>query len=145
MIGIRFFLPNHESGKPMIRKLLQSKLTVLLVLALASTVTVCAADKLKSDAKSAIKSFKRVDPDLKKFFDEAAGYAILPSIGEGGVIIGGQHGEGLLYEKGKVTGKVTASEVSVGAQVGGGSFSEVIFFETSTALEDFKKGQWQMS
>jgi lipid-binding SYLF domain-containing protein len=51
----------------------------------------------------------------------------------------------LLYEKGKPTGKVTLTEVSVGAQVGGGSFSEVIFFETQAALNSFKTTKYEMS
>ena len=66
-------------------------------------------------------------------------------MGEGGFIIGGQHGDGLVYEKAKLIGKVTMSEVSVGAQVGGGSFAELIFFETEAALKDFQKDQWVMS
>ena len=126
------------------KRLLKHKLAALLVVALNSIVTVHAAD-LTAGAEEALKRFKRADPGLDKFFKEAAGYAILPSVGEGGLIIGGQRGDGLLYEKNKAVGKVTMTEVSVGAQVGGGSFSEVIFFETPAALGDFKKSKWEMS
>ena len=126
------------------KRLLKHKLAALLVVALNSIVTVHAAD-LTAGAEEALKRFKRADPGLDKFFKEAAGYAILPSVGEGGLIIGGQRGDGLLYEKNKAVGKITMSEVSVGAQVGGGSFSEVIFFETPAALGDFKKSKWEMS
>jgi lipid-binding SYLF domain-containing protein len=90
-------------------------------------------------------NFKLADPGLTNFFAKAAGYAILPSIGEGGFIVGGEHGRGLVYEKGKVAGKVTLTEISVGAQVGGGAFSEVIFFETPAALKSFKKHKYEMS
>jgi lipid-binding SYLF domain-containing protein len=126
------------------KRLLKHKLAALLVVALNSIVTIHAAD-LKAGAEEALKSFKRADPGLDKFFKEAAGYAILPSVGEGGLVIGGQRGDGLLYEKNKAVGKITMSEVSVGAQVGGGSFSEIIFFETPAALGDFKKSKWEMS
>jgi len=126
------------------KRLLKHKLAALLVVALNSIVTVHAAD-LTAGAEEALKSFKRADPGLDKFFKEAAGYAILPSVGEGGLIIGGQRGDGLLYEKNKAVGKITMSEVSVGAQVGGGSFSEIIFFETPAALGEFKKSKWEMS
>ena len=54
-------------------------------------------------------------------------------------------GKGLVFEKGKVVGNVTMSEVSVGAQVGGGSYSEVIFFENAETLAGFKKSEWEMS
>jgi lipid-binding SYLF domain-containing protein len=112
--------------------------------ALASTMTARAED-LKTKSAEAIQNFKMADSGLTNFFAKAAGYAILPSVGEGGFIIGGEHGDGLVYEKDKLVGKVTMSEVSVGAQVGGGSFEEVIFFETEAALKDFEKSKWEMS
>jgi lipid-binding SYLF domain-containing protein len=125
-------------------KLLKHLLAALLVVALASTITARAAD-LKVKAEEAVKSFKLADPGLTNFFAKAAGYAILPSVGEGGFIIGGERGDGLVYEKTNLVGKVTMTEVSIGAQVGGGSFAEVIFFETESALQDFKKAKWEMS
>ena len=90
-------------------------------------------------------NFKSTDPTLTNFFAKAAGYAILPSVGEGGFIIGGAHGDGLVYEKDKLVGKVTMSEVSIGAQVGGGTFAELIFFENEESLKSFKGSKWEMS
>jgi lipid-binding SYLF domain-containing protein len=119
-------------------------LVPLLLAAVSSTFTACAED-LEAKSTEAVQNFKKTDPGLTKFFDKAAGYAILPSVGEGGFIIGGQRGDGLVYEKDKLVGKVTMSEVSLGAQVGGGSFAELIFFETPEALKDFQQSQWVMS
>jgi lipid-binding SYLF domain-containing protein len=126
------------------QKLLRHSLPALLLAALASTLSVRAED-LKVKAQEALANFKLADPTLTNLFASAAGYAILPGVGEGGFIIGGEHGDGLLYEKDKLVGKVTMSEVSVGAQVGGGSFAEIIFFETADALKDFQKTKWEMS
>ena len=119
-------------------------LVPLMLAALSSTFTAWAED-LEAKSTEAVQNFKTADPGLAKFFDKSAGYAILPSVGEGGFIIGGQRGDGLVYEKDKLIGKVTMSEVSVGAQVGGGKFAELIFFETEEALKDFQKSQWVMS
>jgi len=116
----------------------------LVAVALVSAKTARAEDE-PAKAQAAVANFKLADPGLKTFFANSAGYVILPSIGEGGFIVGGEHGHGLLYEKGKPTGKVTLTEVSVGAQVGGGSFSEVIFFETQAALNSFKTTKYEMS
>jgi lipid-binding SYLF domain-containing protein len=107
-------------------------------------MTMRAAD-LKAKSDEAIQNFKLADPGLTNFFAKAAGYAILPSVGEGGFIIGGEHGDGLVYAKDKLVGKVTMSEVSIGAQVGGGSFAELIFFETASALRSFETSKWEMS
>jgi lipid-binding SYLF domain-containing protein len=119
-----------------------TKMAALLALALTNTVH---AGGLKAASQEAIQNFKRTDPSLSKFFRDSVGYAILPSVGEGGLIIAGKHGDGLLYEKGKVTGKVTMSAVTIGAQAGGGKFSEVIFFETNGALNSFKGSNYEMS
>ena len=37
------------------------------------------------------------------------------------------------------------SEISIGAQVGGGKFAELIFFETDSALQSFESAKWEMS
>jgi len=116
-----------------------------LVSALAIFTTTARADDLNAKAQTAVDNFKRADAGLATFFTKSAGYAILPSVGEGGFIVGGQHGDGLVYAKGRVVGKVAMTEVSVGAQVGGGTFSEVIFFETEAALQRFTNANWEMS
>ncbi|MEO8439829.1 MAG: hypothetical protein ABI540_06355 [Spartobacteria bacterium] len=121
-----------------------TKIAALLALMLATAFTARAGD-LKAESAEAMQNFKAADPGLAKFFKQSAGYAILPSVGEGGLIIGGEHGDGLVYEHGKVTGKVTMSAVSIGAQAGGGKFSEVIFFETKAALNKFKQTEYEMS
>ncbi len=114
------------------------------VAALALSFTFAARADEKADAEQAIKNFKQTDAGLAKFFDKSVGYAVFPSVGEGGFIIGAEHGKGLLFEKGKVTGKVSLTAVSVGAQVGGGSFSQVIFFENAGALKRFKESKYEM-
>jgi lipid-binding SYLF domain-containing protein len=119
-----------------------TKVAALLALALAVTVPVRAGD-LKAASGQAIQNFKLADPGLTRFFENSAGYVVLPSVGEGGLIIGGQRGDGLVYQKGKVIGKVTMTEISIGAQAGGGQFSEVIFYETNAACSRCPRaGPW---
>jgi len=128
----------------MIHTLRITKIAALLALALALTNTVHAGG-LREAAHEAVQNFKAADSGLTRFFENSAGYVVLPSVGEGGLIIGGQRGDGLVYQKGKVIGKVTMTEISIGAQAGGGKFSEVIFFETNAALESFKASEYKMS
>jgi lipid-binding SYLF domain-containing protein len=107
---------------------------------------VAAAEATLDETKDAVKVLKAADPGLqKKFFDHAAGYAVFPSVGKGGLIIGGAGGSGYLFQKGKAVGKVTLSQVTIGAQVGGQAYYEIIFFETAEALASFKKGEWTMA
>ena len=96
-------------------------------------------------SRGAIDELKRADPGLSRFFDGAAGYAVFPTVGKGAVGVGGAHGDGVLYEKGVAVGETKLTQVTVGLQVGAQAYTEVIFFETAKALEDFKKGEFAMA
>jgi len=66
-------------------------------------------------------------------------------VGRGGLVFGGQHGNGVAYEKGKPVGEVTLTEINFGAQVGGASFYELIFFETDQNMKDLKESKTRLS
>lgn len=66
-----------------------------------------------------------------------------PTIGKAGYVIGGSYGEGQVYRRGKVTGKSTVIEGSIGFQVGGEAFSEIIFFQNRRAYDDFTSGNFE--
>jgi lipid-binding SYLF domain-containing protein len=119
-------------------------LMVLSVAAVLSVVSARAQEDLKTESQQAVTNILNADPSVKKFVDESAGYAIFPSVGKGGMIVGGAHGKGLLYEKGAVTGQTSMTQASIGAQAGGQAFSEIIFFQTPQAVTDFKAGQFEM-
>ena len=123
-----------------------SALMVFGALALCLVTPACGGSQ--KDAKSAEKVerveginetvtlFKTKDPSIEALFSKSAGYVVLPNVGEGAFIIGGGHGSGEAYEGGAYVGKVTLNEVTFGAQVGGQSYSQVVFFETAV---DFKR------
>ena len=100
--------------------------------------------KEKALVEETIVKFKQADSSMKVFFDKAYGYVVFPSIGKGGFIVGGGHGDGWVYEKGRHIGRATVTELTVGAQIGGQSFSEIIFFADKSTLDDFKRGNWEL-
>jgi lipid-binding SYLF domain-containing protein len=77
------------------------------------------------------------------FFDSCYGYAVFPTVGKGGLIIGGAHGKGHVYEKGKYIGNTSVTQLSVGFQAGGQAYSEIVFFEDKRALDEFTKGNFE--
>ncbi len=93
-----------------------------------------------ADAQETIALFKRADPGLSRFFERSVGWAVFPTVGKGAIGIGGAHGSGVLFEKGKAVGSCTLTQVTVGFQLGGQAYSEIIFFESAETLADFKKG-----
>ena len=101
--------------------------------------------ELIQDCDSAKAEFIQTDPSLSKFFESAAGYVIFPNVGKGAVGIGGASGNGVAYEKGRMVGMAKMSQVSVGFQLGGQAYRELIFFENQEALDRFKKNKVELS
>jgi lipid-binding SYLF domain-containing protein len=104
--------------------------TAALLLACCSPV-LADDDDLRAEADKAIKVLENADSGLTNCFNRAAGFAIFPSVGKGGLFFGAERGNGAVYEKGKPVGGATLTEINVGAQVGGQIFYEVIFFESA--------------
>ena len=102
-----------------------------------------AAAQSDDEVQMAIQKFKEGDPGLQAWFKEAYGYVVFPSVGKGGFGIGGAHGKGLVYEQGKLVGKSTLTQVTIGFQFGGQAFSEVIFFKDKIAFDDFTRGNFE--
>jgi lipid-binding SYLF domain-containing protein len=77
------------------------------------------------------------------FFDNSYGYALFPTIGKGGLIVGGAHGNGHVYQHGKYVGDTSVTQVSVGFQAGGQAYSQIVFFEDQRAFDEFTKGNFE--
>ena len=118
--------------------------SILAFVAIGALAPVRAQDKDAKEVAAAIATFKS-DADLAKWFDTAYGYAVFPSITKAAVVVGGAGGGGRVFEKGTYIGDAHVSQATIGAQLGGQSFSEVIFFETKAALDRFKENKFELS
>lgn len=101
--------------------------------------------ELDKQVQDTIALFQRVDEDLKKLFDESPGYAVFPRVAKGGLGVGAARGTGQLLEGGKPVGEAGLTQVTVGLQLGGQVYAEVIFFETEETLNRFKEGNLEFS
>lgn len=97
-------------------------------------------ENLESEVQNAITVAHNMDPGLQKFFDTAAGYAVFPKVGKGAFVAGGAFGRGILFEKGQSVGYCTLTQATIGLAAGGQEFTEIIFFETPEAVNQFKAG-----
>ncbi len=95
-------------------------------------------------ANETLAHFKNRDKSLHNFFLQAYGYAIFPTIGKAGFILGGAHGSGVVYKQGVITGTTEMTQVSVGWQLGAEAYSEIIFFETEQAYKHFVEGNFEL-
>jgi len=89
-----------------------------------------------------IETFRK-SPAVQPFFKNAYGYAVFPTIGKGGFLVGGAYGSGQVYRRGKVTGTTKIFKGTFGFQLGGQAFSEIIFFEDKRAYGDFTSGNFE--
>jgi len=94
------------------------------------------------DYSKTINDFKKI-PVVAQFFEGAHGYAVFPTVGEGGLGVGGSHGKGQVYRGGEVIGFTSTSDISIGLQAGGKAYSQIIFFETPEALTIFTGGNFE--
>ncbi len=101
--------------------------------------------KIMSDADQAKRTLLKADAGLSKYFDNAAGYVLFPNVGEGGFILGGASGNGVVYENGTAIGMANLKKLDIGLQAGGQALIEVIFFETQADLAKFKESNFEFS
>jgi hypothetical protein len=97
------------------------------------------ADELRQiDARvqATMDAFKAVIPAA--YFDEAYGYAVLPSVKRIGFGLGGAWGRGLVLEAGKTTGYARFWQVTSGIQSGGRTVSLVVLIRDEEAMKEFR-------
>lgn len=111
---------------------------ILLLLAVPFTAVQAEADPYQGT----ITVFRNAG-ESGSYFGNAYGYAVFPTIGKGGIGIGGAYGEGRVYAKGKYVGDTRVTQVTVGFQLGGQAYSMIIFFEDERALREFTSGNFE--
>jgi lipid-binding SYLF domain-containing protein len=114
------------------------------LLAVSTLLFTVAAPAKEDPYQEAIQTFRNAG-ESGKFFGRSYGYAVFPTVGKGGIGIGGAYGKGRLYRGGNHVGDVTLTQVSVGFQLGGQAYSEIIFFEKKDFFDDFTSGNFEFA
>lgn len=96
--------------------------------------------EMEKDAEAALASMIENTSKLQVFKDKAYGYAVYPKVTKAGVGIGGAAGKGVVYKAGGIVGASKLKQGSIGLQIGGQQYSEVIFFKDQEAFENFTNG-----
>jgi len=97
---------------------------------------------LQDDTVAALHQMYAQDPTLQPFLSHSAGYAIFPAVGKGAIGIGGAFGRGQVYQGGQFIGYAALSQATIGLQVGGQGYSEILAFESPDALANFEGGRF---
>jgi lipid-binding SYLF domain-containing protein len=121
-----------------------------LVTVVAGLLGSCATAPASREDKAALvaaattrwQQMRQEDPALGALVQRSYGYALFPDVGKAGLGVGGAYGRGVVYERGQHIGYSDLTQGTVGVQVGGQSFSELLVFESKAALDRFKAGQF---
>jgi lipid-binding SYLF domain-containing protein len=127
-------------------------ITLLVLAGSGLALTACSTtppsgdqQNLMNNADSAYKDFMTGDPTLVDFMKNSYGYAIFPSIGKGAIGIGGAYGRGVVYEQGTRVGWTDVTQGTLGAQLGGQTYSELIVFKDKESLDNYKSGDFALA
>ena len=118
------------------------KATVAVSIVLLLLSGVAAAERKVEDYAQTINMFK-ANPTVGPYMKSAYGYAVFPTIGKGGIGIGGAYGPGQVYRGGKVTGFTSLADISIGFQFGGQAYSQIVLFEDKSAYNNFTSGNFE--
>jgi lipid-binding SYLF domain-containing protein len=113
--------------------------TTILVLLLSLAALPARADSFAGTIDLFESSFA-----VKPFFKDAYAFAVFPTVGKGGFVVGGAYGKGKVYVNDRVTGTVTLAKLTVGFQMGGQAFSEIIFLKDKRAYDEFTAGTFEL-
>jgi lipid-binding SYLF domain-containing protein len=115
--------------------------TILKTLIVGLLITLFCSSAYAGEYEDTKKMF--VDAGISNMFNSAYGYALFPTIGKAGFLVGGAYGKGRVYEQGKHIGNTTMMQATVGFQLGGTGFSQVVFFRDKRALSEFTNGNFE--
>jgi len=100
---------------------------------------------LRTEAATRMQQMHTEAPEVGALVKRGYGYTLFPTVGKGGLVVGGAYGRGVVYEQGRHIGYSGLTQGSVGLQAGGQTFSELIVFESKTALDRFKEGKFDFA
>ena len=106
---------------------MQSKTRTIVVMGLimglmagcsTGPVTKGEGDALLKRSQDSRQEWNKVDPQFDALAKKGNGYAFFPEITKGGLLVGGAHGRGVVYEKGQHIGYADLTQMSAGFQAG---------------------------
>lgn len=118
----------------------------VLAMTLGALVALPAEAQKQKDldrVQEAIDTMVAKDSGMADWFSNSYAYAVFPNVGKGGIGIGAAHGNGIVYRSGTPVGKSELKQVTIGLQLGGQKFIEVIFFKDKTAYDDFTRENFE--
>jgi lipid-binding SYLF domain-containing protein len=133
----------ENDGKAKKKELRKMKTIAVLFTVVMTVLAISFANPAIADKYTKTLAIFNRSPIVQPLLSTAYGYAVFPTIGKGGIGIGGAYGKGQVYQGGKVTGEASLAKVTIGFQLGGQAFSELILFQDKRAYDEFTSGSFE--
>lgn len=117
--------------------------TILAILVAVPTFSTAWADLTPEECQATADNFESLSSNVSDLMAESYGYAVFPTIGKGGIGIGGAGGSGCVYAEGTQTGTASMAQVTIGLQFGGQAYSQIILFENKESYDSFTSGEFE--
>jgi lipid-binding SYLF domain-containing protein len=127
-----------STGVQMMNNRFKILFSVFMLFSATSALAAASPEK----CQQAMAKFKQLG-NVSEMLAQSYGYAVLPTIGKGGVGVGGAGGSGCVFAGGKHTGNVSMGQVTIGWQLGGQSYSELILFKNADTYKEFTRGNFE--
>jgi lipid-binding SYLF domain-containing protein len=102
-------------------------------------------DTVHPEVQASLRRLEKCDPGLKAFLKKSRGYAVFPSVGKAAAVAGGAFGMGEVFAGGELIGYAGIVQATIGVQLGGGTFTQIIAFENDKTLGRFKRGRFALA
>lgn len=102
-------------------------------------------DKVVPEARRTLEAMRAKDPSIDGVLEGAYGYVVFPTVASGALIIGGEGGDGVVFEGDEPWGLAKLAKGSIGAQIGGEAYSELVVLTTEAAFKKFTAGDFAFS
>ena len=119
--------------------------SLAIIVLLVGCATMPSDETLIRESESTVARFVERDAGIRRWVDQAHGYAVFPDIGKGGLGVGGAYGRGIVFEQGRPVGRTTLTQGTFGAQIGAQTYSQIIFFRDQKALQTFQLENFEFS
>jgi len=97
---------------------------------------------LGQDAVAVRDLMLKKNTSLSSLLDQSAGYIVFPEVKEGGFIVGAALANGVIFQHGKQAGFAELTRASVGAEIGGQKYSEIVAVKDQATLDKIKAGNF---
>lgn len=134
--------------KGLMQQVIQVGVTMLMAVVLLTHPRIAQAASARSidrEVDNALQTLYQTTPAAKELSKIAKGILVFPNVIKGGLIVGGQYGEGALRVGKKTTGYYNTVSASYGLQAGAESFGYALFFLDKKKLNYLKKSEgWEI-